>query len=229
MIISGFSKLTLLDYPGKVACMLFTQGCNWNCKFCQNSDLIHYDKESLIDEEEIFSYIKQREKVLDGIVISGGEPTMQKDLVEFLKKLRGFKIKIKLDTNGSNPLVIQKIIDEHLVDYIAMDIKNIFEEYEPIINIKKINVDNIKQSINIIKESDVDHEFRTTIMKNYHDILKIIKIYDYLGKDEKYYLQNFEDGDAVLDKSLIAFTKEELVSLNDTLKKNYPNIRVRGI
>ena len=227
MVISGFSKLTLLDYPGKVACMLFTQGCNWNCKFCQNSDLIHYDTNELIKEDEIFEYLDERKKVLDGIVISGGEPTMQKDLIEFLRKVRKFGILIKLDTNGSNPIVLEKILKENLVDYVAMDIKNIFEEYEPIVNIKKIYIENIKQSINMLKQSNVEYEFRTTIMKNYHSLDKILKINEYVGSD-KYYLQNFEDSDGVLDKSLVSFTKEELKDLGEQLKK-YPNIKIRGI
>lgn len=228
MIISGFSKLTLLDYPGKMACMLFTQGCNWKCKFCQNSDLIHYDKDSLISKEEIFDYIEKRKKMLDGIVISGGEPTMQPDLIEFIKELKErSNLLIKLDTNGSTPSVLKTLLDEHLVDYVAMDIKNVFEEYEPIVNVKKINIDNIKQSINMLKESNIDHEFRTTIMKNYHTLDKIKNIISYVGND-KYYLQNFEDSDGVLDKTITSYTKEELKSLAESLME-YPNVKIRGL
>lgn len=229
MIISGFNKLTLLDYPGKMAAMLFTQGCNWNCKFCQNSDLIHYDEEGIIPEEDILDYLEKRKGMLEGLVVSGGEPTMQKDLKDFLRKVKSKGYQIKLDTNGSTPDILKEIIEEKLVDYIAMDIKNIFEEYEPIVNIKKINQASIKKSIELIKNSGIDHEFRTTIMKNYHDIEKIKKIYGYLGDNEKYYLQNFEDSDGVLDKTLVSYSKDELKFLNEELSRYYPKIKIRGI
>lgn len=229
MNISGFTKLTLIDYPKKLSCIVFTQGCNYNCAFCQNSGLIKCNKESLIDHEEIFSYLKKRKNVLEGVVISGGEPTIQPGLIDFIKKIKDMGFLVKLDTNGSNPDVVKKLLDLKLVDYIAMDVKNIFDEYDPIVNLKKVNIENIKQSINMIKDSGVDHEFRTTIMKNYHDVNKLTKICEYLGKNEKYYLQNFEDSEMVLDKTLVSFTSEMLANIQNILRKNFPNVSVRGI
>lgn len=229
MKISGFTKLTLLDYPKKTACIIFTQGCNYNCSFCQNSGLIPCGKDQLIDHSEIFDYLKKRKNVIDGVVISGGEPTIQAGLIDFIKRIKEMGFLIKLDTNGSNPDVIKKLVDEKLIDYIAMDVKNIFDEYIGIVKVKQVNIEKIKESINIIKESNVLHEFRTTIMKNYHDIEKLTKICEYLGESEKYYLQNFEDSENVLDKSLVSFSKEILMNIQTILRKNFPNVTVRGI
>ena len=229
MKISGFQKLTLLDYPGKIACIIFTQGCNFKCTFCQNSDLIKNKDESIIKEQEILDYLEKRKKVIDGIVISGGEPTIQKDLKGFCKKVKDLNLLVKLDTNGSNPSVIKDLIDNHLIDYVAMDIKNIFNEYKIITDVKNINTDNIKKSIKLLQSSPIDYEFRTTIMKNYHDLTKIKKICKYLGKDTKYFLQNFEDSEYVLSKQLIPFSKEELVAIRNEINKEYPNVKVRGI
>lgn len=229
MNISGLTKLTLLDYPKKIACIIFTQGCNYNCAFCQNSGLIKCEKESLIDNNEIFKFLHKRKNLIEGVVISGGEPTIQPGLYEFIKKIKEMGFLIKLDTNGSNPNLLKKLIDDSLIDYIAMDIKTVFDEYDPIVNLKKVNIDNVKKSVDIIKKSDVDHEFRTTVMKNYHDIERLIKICEYLGVDEKYYLQNFEDSEAVIDKSLVSFTKEMLINIQNILQKRFPNVIVRGI
>lgn len=229
MNISGFTKLTLIDYPEKVACIIFTQGCNFNCGFCHNSGLIKCNMDNLIKEKEIFEYLEKRKNIIDGVVISGGEPTIQKDLIPFTKKIKDMGFLVKLDTNGSNPEVLKNLINNNLVDYIAMDIKNVFKEYNPIINFKQINIDKIKESIDLIKTSNVNHEFRTTIMKNYHDIDKITEISEYLGKDQKYYLQNFQDSSNVTDKNLVSFTNDMLLNFQNKLNSNFPNVVVRGI
>lgn len=228
MIISGFEKLTLLDFPGKVACIIFTQGCNFKCSYCQNSDLLNCSRKGLISEEEIFKYLEKRKKILDGVVVSGGEPTIQRDLLRFIKKIKELGFLVKLDTNGSNPSILRKLIEEKLIDYVAMDIKSIFNKYIDVIKINT-NLDKIKESIDLLKNSNVDHEFRTTIIKNFHSIDDILKICEYLGKDEKMYLQNFEDSDGVIDKSLISFTSEELVNIQNKINKKFSNVKVRGL
>lgn len=229
MIIDGFNKLTLLDYPGLTACIIFTRGCNFNCNFCQNSSLIKINKrQGLISEQEVLSYLTKRKSVLDGIVISGGEPTIQKGLIEFIKKVKKIGVKVKLDTNGYNPQVLQYLIDNRLVDYIAMDIKHIFTNYAKIIK-KNIGLDKIKQSIELLKKSQIDHEFRTTIIKEYHRSDDLIKIIAFIGKKEKYYLQNFVDSEDVNCRGLHGFTDEELISLENTLRKYSKNIKIRGI
>lgn len=227
MIISGFQKLTLLDYPQKTAAIIFTGGCNFRCSYCQNSIFIGKNY-SVISENEIFEYLKKRQKVLDGVVISGGEPTIHKDLKDFIKKIKVLNFLVKLDTNGSNPEMIKELIAEHLVDYIAMDIKHLFNKYSDVIKIDT-DIGRIKESIKIIKESNIEHEFRTTIIKNFHDIKTIMKLCEIVGKSDTYYLQNFEDSERVLDKKLIPFSKEELIDIQKKVNNKYSNVVVRGL
>ena len=227
MNIAGVQKVTLLDYPGKVACEIFTQGCNFECPFCQNSSLIPITNTGEFSEEEIFEYLNLRKKILDGVVITGGEPTVQKDLKGFIKKIKDLGLLVKLDTNGGNPKVLQELIDEKLVDYVAMDIKNIFNKYN-ITAGKKINLDNIKKSIEILKASKIDYEFRTTIIKEMHSLDDIVSICKLVG-NAKYYLQNFEDSENVIDHSLHGFSREELLFIDKYLKYVFPNVEIRAL
>ena len=227
MKIAGFQKLTLLDFPGKVACILFTQGCNFRCPYCQNSGLIGHENEELVSEEEIFSYLNKRKGVIDGVVISGGEPTVQSDLEFFMKKIKDMGFLVKLDTNGTNPDLIERIIKAGLVDYIAMDIKNVLPLYVDVASVKA-STEKLKRSIEIIKSSSIDHEFRTTIIKNIHDIDKLSQICGYVDGD-KMYLQNFEQSENVLGKNLQSFSKDELIEISKKMKGKFPNVIVRGI
>ena len=227
MNIAGVQKVTLLDYPGKVACEIFTQGCNFECPFCQNSSLIPITNTGEFSEEEIFEYLNLRKNILDGVVITGGEPTVQKDLKSFIKKIKDLGVLVKLDTNGGNPKVLQELIDEKLVDYVAMDIKNIFNKYN-ITAGKKINLDNIKKSIEILKASKIDYEFRTTIIKEMHSLDDIVSICKLVG-NVKYYLQNFEDSENVIDHSLHGFSREELLFIDKYLKDVFPNVEIRAL
>lgn len=227
MNIAGVQKVTLLDYPGKVACEIFTQGCNFECPFCQNSSLIPITNTGEFSEEEIFEYLNLRKNILDGVVITGGEPTVQKDLKGFIKKIKDLGLLVKLDTNGGNPKVLQELIDEDLVDYVAMDIKNIFNKYN-ITAGKKINLDNIKKSIEILKASKIDYEFRTTIIKEMHSLDDIVSICKLVG-DAKYYLQNFENSENVIDHSLHGFSREELLFIDKYLKDLFPNVEIRAL
>ena len=229
MIIDGFQKLTLLDYPKNLACIVFTRGCNFDCPFCQNSSLIGFkDEKGLIDESEIFDYLEKRKKVLDGVVITGGEPLIQKDIESFIKKIRSYDLKVKLDTNGSNPNLLKKLIDEHLIDYVAMDIKNTKSKYDFTCG-KKIKIDDILKSIKILKENKIDYEFRTTIMKEMHTISDIREICEMIGKNSKYYLQNFESSDDVRDENLHPFSRDELEMIYSELKEEYPNLVIRAL
>ena len=227
MNIAGVQKVTLLDYPGKVACEIFTQGCNFECPFCQNSGLIPITNTGEFSEEEIFEYLNLRKNILDGVVITGGEPTVQKDLKGFIKKIKDLGLLVKLDTNGGNPKVLQELIDEKLVDYVAMDIKNIFNKYN-ITAGKKVSLDNIKKSIEILKASKIDYEFRTTIIKEMHSLDDIISICKLVG-NAKYYLQNVEDSENVIDHSLHGFSREELLFIDKYLKDLFPNVEIRAL
>lgn len=225
MKIGGFEKLTVQDYPEHIACIIFTKGCNFDCSYCYNRDLVD-NKIKTIDKDEIMSYLYKRRKLLDGVVISGGEPTIWNDLIDFLKEIKELKLDIKLDTNGYNPEMLKEIIDSKLVDYIAMDIKAIPSKYHKVTN-KKIDFDKIKQSINLIKKSNIKHEFRTTIMKGIHNTLDIVEISKLIG-NSSLYLQNFEYTDRVKDKNIKSFSKDELLEIKKELEK-YPNIIIRYI
>ena len=227
MIISGFDKLTLTNYPGLVACTIFTNGCNYKCPFCQNGTLALGTETNRISEEEVLEYLILRRKMLDGICISGGEPTIQKDLKTFIESVKDIGLKVKLDTNGSNPKVIKDLLDNNLVDYIAMDIKAPFDKYKEITGVKP-NIDKLKESINLIKSSNIEHEFRTTIIKEYHtyeDIEEIAKIAD----NSPYFIQNFQDSDNVIKKGLHGFSDEELEKLDKRINKKHSNAHVRGL
>lgn len=228
MKISGFSKLTLLDYPKTLACEIFTQGCNFKCPFCQNSPLIKNEDTGLYSEEDVLNYLTKRKNILEGIVITGGEPTMQNDLIDFIKKVKVLGYKVKLDTNGFRPNIIEKLINANLVDYVAMDIKNSLEKYNTTCGLKNMMIDNIRKSINILKNSNIEHEFRTTIIKEYHTKEDILKILELVG-DSNYYLQNFEMSENVIDKTLHGFTNIELLDMQHLIDINHKNVTIRGI
>ena len=225
MKIAGLQKLTLLDYPDHLACIVFTQGCNFNCGFCHNSGLIDYKRPTSIREEELFEFLNKRKGILTGVVISGGEPTIQSDLKEFIEKIKRLGYAVKLDTNGSNPKVIKELIDDALVDYIAMDIKHTFDNYSVVTGCK-VDIKRIENSIKEVKR--IAHEFRTTLIKDVHDIDCISSICSLIGIDETLYLQNFTMSDLVRDKNLTGFTNKELKEIQNILNEKYPNVRVRS-
>lgn len=223
--IAGMNKLSLLDYPGKMACVLFTKGCNFRCSYCQNSSLVLEVETPLINHDEIFAYLEKRKNVLSGVVISGGEPTIQKNLVEFIAKIKEIGYEVKLDTNGSNPTMLKELINKKLVDYVAMDIKNVFEKYELTAD-SKVNANNVKKSIEILKNSNIDFEFRTTIIREYHTLEDIRRLIEFTS-GYKYYLQNFEDKDTVIKSGLTSFTDSEL-ELIYGYKELYNHFEIRN-
>lgn len=229
MIIAGMQKLTLLDYPGHMACIIFTKGCNFNCSFCQNSGLIcNAEDDDCISESEVLAYLEKRKKVLDGLVISGGEPTVQKGLKEFIIKVKNLGLKVKLDTNGYNPSLLKELLNENLLDYVAMDVKADMKGYQNVIG-KGIITEKILESINILINSSIDYEFRTTIIKGIHDIEKIKEILELIGTKSKYYIQNFRLSENVIDKNLQSFSNEELEEIENEIRKKYKLAKVRGL
>lgn len=228
MRITGLVKTTLLDFPGKVACTVFTYGCNFRCGFCHNALLVTRENKDIISEEEFFSFLSKRHGILDGVCISGGEPTLQKDLPEFIKKIKSMGFAVKLDTNGYEPDILQSLINEELLDYVAMDIKSSPEQYSKICGVN-INIDKIKQSVDILKSSKIDYEFRTTCVKEYHKIEDFDKIASWLEGDSKYFLQHFEDSGNLIADNLSAFTKEETQEIEKIFHGRVPNIGLRGI
>jgi len=192
MIIGGLQKLTLIDYPGRLAATVFFLGCNFRCPWCYSSELVlpeKIKKQPKISEKELFSFLKERQGLLEGVVICGGEPTINNDLPKFIKKIKKLGYAVKLDTNGSNPKMLKKLIKEKLIDYVAMDVKLPKEKYPKIL---KAKVDDIEKSIKILKESKVDFEFRTTVVPTVLDKKDVLKIAKWIGGlNVKYYLQNF--------------------------------------
>jgi len=206
MIIGGFLKFTLIDYPGKIAAIIFTRGCNFRCPYCHNPQLVLPRRYQLpLENQDVLKLLKERYGRLDGVVITGGEPLLQEGLVSFLYKLKSFGYEVKLDTNGSRAGILKKLIDRKLVDYIAMDIKADFDNYVKTIQVP-INIAQIKKSMEIIRESGIDYEFRTTIAKNLHTIDEIKNIADLLNSGEIYYLQNY------VNAIRVGHSKQELLS-----------------
>lgn len=225
MKISGFDKLTLLNYPDKVACTIFTSGCNLRCPFCHNSGLVtnNYNE---ISFESIYEYLKKRIGILDGVCITGGEPLIHADIKDYIKKIKDLGYLVKIDTNGCNPKLLKELIDLKLVDYIAMDIKNIYSKYD-ITSGVKVNIDNIKKSISIIENSGIDYEFRTTIVKEFHSIQDIKEILSYISSNSNYYIQNFKNSNDVFNRNLSSFSEKELVEMKN--KINNKNIYFRDL
>ena len=225
MKIAGMQKVTLLDFPDTLSCIIFTKGCNFKCPFCQNSGLINNLDDDTLEMDKVFSYLEKRKGILEGVVITGGEPTIHKDLKEFIKKIKDMGYKVKLDTNGYNPVMLKDLIDSNLLDYVAMDIKQILAKYSMVSGVN-INTDKIMQSIKILEDSNVLHEFRTTVIKEYHTIFDILEISDMFKKETPYYIQNFRLSSNVMNKNLHGFTEDELIYMEDVLNKKR-KIKVR--
>lgn len=228
MIISGFQKLTLLDFPGHTACTVFTCGCNMRCPFCHNTPLVLGTAEEHYSEDEIFSFLKKRQGLLDGVAITGGEPLLQKDIIAFIKKIKELGYAVKLDTNGSFPERLQEIISEGLVDYIAMDIKNCKEKYSLTAG-ADIDFALIEKSTELIKNSGIPHEFRTTVVRELHTEEDIISIARFLGKNESYYLQSFKDSGDILSENMSSHEREVLLSMAEKASAFVKLCETRGI
>lgn len=220
--------MTLLDFPGHTACTLFTCGCNMRCPFCHNTPLVTGTAQEQYSEEEIFSFLRKRQGLLDGVAITGGEPLLQKDIVSFIRRIKEEGYAVKLDTNGSLPERLKSLVDEGLVDYIAMDIKNTFSKYV-LTSGCEIDTEDIKRSIDIIKNSGIDHEFRTTVVAGYHTAEDIIEIAKYLGEDEKYYLQSFKDSGDILGEGCSALPAEMLKDMAEKAQKYVKLCETRGV
>jgi len=242
MIIKGLQKTTLLDYPGHVAATIFTGGCNFRCPFCHNMDIVISDSDTYeYSEDEIIRFLKKRSGVLDGVCISGGEPTMYKDLPDFIRKIKEIesdnlrdekphRYLIKLDTNGTNPQMLKYLITEGLIDYVAMDIKTSLDDYERVAGItNKELISLVNNSIDILKSGVIDYEFRTTVVKEYHNQDTMKNIAQLLKGAKRYYLQTFIDSEYVPDHTLTAPDKEEIKAFSDICREYMENVELRGV
>ena len=228
MIIKGLQKLTLLDFPGKVACTVFTAGCNLRCPFCHNAALVTDIDDSIIPEEEFFEFLSGRKGRLDGVAITGGEPLMQKGIEEFIAKIKSMGFLVKLDSNGTYPDKLKSILDSGNVDYVAMDIKNSPDKYSLTAGVK-VDLDAIGRSINIIMNSGVEYEFRTTVPKELFEQADFVKIGELIRGAKRYFLQEFTDSGNLIKEGFSAETKENMQKYLDAVKPFVLSCEIRGI
>ena len=229
MKISGLQKLTLLDYPGKMAAIVFISGCNFRCPFCHNSDLVLSKGEAPeIKEEELFAFLNKRKNVLDGVVISGGEPLLYDETLVLMKKIKKLGYSIKLDTNGSFPKRLEKAVREGLCDYVAMDIKNSKEKYFETCGTEKIDISGVEKSVEFLKQGLIPYEFRTTVTNELHTIEDMIKIGKWIEGAPKYFIQLYRDSESVIARRCTTPKKEEIEKIKNALAPFFAEVSVRG-
>lgn len=224
----SINKLTLLDYPEKVACVLYTPTCNFKCPYCHNWETLIEQNLEPLRFDDILSFLRKRSGVIDGVVISGGEPTLMNDLPNKIRQIKELGFLVKLDTNGSNPEMLKELIDNKLIDYCAMDIKHSFNKYYDIIVNKSIDLNKLKESIEILKEDKIDYEFRLTLIQEYHDRISIYEIGKLLEGSKRMFLQQYKLSDGVHDKTLHEVKIEDAKKYRDILAEYIDEVELRG-
>ena len=228
MIIKGLQKTTLLDFPGKVACTVFTGGCNFRCPFCHNASLVLRAGEvDDISEDEFFSYISKRKGILDGVCITGGEPLLSKDIENFIRKIKDMGLLVKLDTNGTFPDKLEALLDEGLVDYVAMDVKNTKEKYALTAGVPEYP-EAIEKSIKLIMQKAPDYEFRTTVVRELHSPQDIVDIAKWLNGTKHYFIQSYTDSGDILEGGFSAYNDSKMLEILENTRKILPCTVLRG-
>ena len=233
MLISGIQPFTLLDYPNKTSCIVFVTGCNFRCGYCHNPEFVLPERLKLlqkdfINEDALFNFLLQRRELLDGVVISGGEPTLAPDLIPFMQKIRRLGFSIKLDTNGNRPEIISKALEERVVDYIAMDVKASLEGYRDLVG-PLIRPDNIQKSIELIKNSSVHYEFRSTLLKEVHSAIMLEKMANLIKGARHWFLQKFRPENTLspLFANYNSFSDQELADIAEHFRDRVNRISIR--
>ena len=229
MKIHGLQKMTLLDFPGHVACTVFTGGCDMRCPFCHNYELVDGSAPPIMEEEELFAFLEKRKGLLDGVAFTGGEPCLQKNLPDLMKRVKQMGYSIKLDTNGNHPDMLRRMMEEGLLDYVAMDIKNSPDKYALTAGLRQIDMGPIRESVKMLMEGPVNYEFRTTCVAQFHEEEDFVKIGEWLEGAKAYFLQSFTDRDSVPFGHLTAPTREEIYTFCRTVQRFIPNTHVRGV
>ena len=229
MQILGLNKTTLLDYPEQVAATAFTGGCNFRCPFWHNMDLVLGEVEPALSTEDFFAFLEKRKGILDGVCITGGEPTLQKDLPDFIRGIRDKGYLVKLDTNGYRPKVLEELLRENLLDYVAMDIKSSVENYPRVTGMADLDVTGIQESVSLLKSAGIPYEFRTTVVKGLHRIDEFDEIGRWLQGAEAYFLQAFRENEKVPDKSLSSFSEAEMREMKQLAERYIERVELRGI
>ncbi len=230
MKIYGLNKTTLLDYPGRVAATIFLGGCNFRCPFCQNSSLIlDPGSQPEIPEEEVLSFLKKRKGILEGVCVTGGEPTLSPELPAFLKKIRTLGYPIKLDTNGTRPKLLKSLAEQELIQMTAVDIKACPDNYPSLCGMLHPDLNAVKETVEFLKNGTLDYEFRTTVVRELHSEKDFIEIGQWLSGAKAYYLQAYRDSGEVLQPGFSSYTREELMYFREILKRTIPLVEIRGI
>ena len=228
MDIQGLQKMTLLDYPGRVACTVFLGGCDFRCPFCHNFELVCGPLPQAMAEEDFLSFLGKRHGLLDGVAITGGEPCLRRDLPDFLRKIKDAGFPVKLDTNGNHPKMLGCLMQEGLVDYVAMDIKNSPEKYAWTVALEHLDLTAINESIELLKSGIVEYEFRTTVVREFHEASDFEAIGEWIAGAQRYYLQAFTDRDTVPDRTLSAPDAEALREFRDIAARYVACAEIRG-
>lgn len=230
MDIYGLQKVTLLDYPQKVACTVFTAGCNFRCPFCHNKRLVTGIPEDVaISGDDFFDFLEKRKGVLDGVCITGGEPLLQPDIEKFLEMIKGKGYLVKLDTNGSFAPSLKNLVSKGLVDYVAMDIKNSIDMYADTVGLDIYPIKDIEESIDFLLNGPIPYEFRTTVVKEFHKKENFYKIAQWIKSPERYFLQGFVASDNVIRCGLTGYSNEELEEFAEILREKMPFVGIRGV
>ena len=230
MNFNGFQKLTLLDYPGHVACTLFTAGCNFRCPFCHNASLVtHISDSEHYSEEFVLDYLSKRKGIIDGVCITGGEPLLHDGLEDFIKKVKNMDYLVKLDTNGYLPDRLISLVNNGLVDYVAMDIKNSKEKYVLSAGIDSLDITQIEKSVSFLLENHVEYEFRTTVVNELHTLQDIESAAEWISGAQKYFLQSFTDSGDLICDNLSAVETQTIKMMQEVASKYVKNVEIRGI
>ncbi len=230
MYFHGFNKSTLLDYPKHLAATIFVGGCNMRCPFCHNGSLVlRPQSQPIIPADDILSYLNKRKSILEGVCITGGEPTLYTDLPNFISQIKDIGLKVKLDTNGTNPTMMGTLIDSKLIDYVAMDIKNSKEKYISTAGNKDISMDKIEESVSLLLSEGIDYEFRTTIVNELHQEQDMNSIGDWIRGARAYYLQSYMDSGDVISLGFTPPSKETLILYRDILSPYVKFVDIRGV
>ncbi len=229
MKINGYEKFSMVDFEGKICCTVFTGGCNMRCPFCHNGALVIGDvKSGQIDDAEVMDYLKKRKGLVDAVSVTGGEATLQPDLADFLRRVKDLGYITKLDTNGLRPDVLRNLLSDGLVDYVAMDVKNSPEKYEFTTGLKSVDLDKINLSMRIIKDSGVNHEYRTTIIKEFHTAEDMMKIADWISGAKAYYMQNYKDSEGCISHGYHPIEKEVAQEFMKAFEGKVGKVGLRG-
>ena len=230
MQIHGFQKMTLLDFPGKVAATVFTGGCNFRCPFCHNALLVTGLSEApAFDEEDVLAHLKKKAGLLDGVAITGGEPLLQRDVGSFLEKVRDMGYQIKLDTNGSFPERLRDLVERGLVDYVAVDIKNRPEKYAETVGLKSFDLAPVRETVDFLLSGAVDYEFRTTVVRQFHTVDDVAAAAAWIRGARRYFLQNFVDSGNLLDPGCTGVSPEEMRAMAEAARASVPDVALRGV